>query len=111
MKARHTNKNQKIIAPILGFISALVIVYSGFVNALIAFFLVGAIPGTSWSVSPIIMLLFFGAASWLLLFHFVITKVLQSTIGKLIIVSIRQIPDRLNRWVQRFLTKAEAPAK
>lgn len=58
---------QPFVAPIIGLLLALVIVYSGFIHVLVAFFLVGAIPGTLLSISPTIMLIFFVGASCLVI--------------------------------------------
>lgn len=61
------DSTRPFFAPLLGFLLALIIVYTGFVNTLIAFLLVGAIPGTLMSISPTLMLLFFVATSCLAL--------------------------------------------
>lgn len=53
------NKNQDVIPALLGFIFALAIVYTGLLNSLIAFLVVGAIPGTALSISPFIMMILF----------------------------------------------------
>lgn len=66
MKTR-PDSTHPFFAPLLGFLLALVIVYSGFVHSLIALLLVGAIPGTVMSISPTLMLVFFAAASWVTL--------------------------------------------
>jgi hypothetical protein len=55
----------------ISFVLALIIVYSGFLNALMAFVLVGAIPGTSLSISPSIMLVACAAIGWLIVFGYI----------------------------------------
>lgn len=61
---------------------ALVIVYSGFLQSLLMFLIIGIIPGTTISVPPTIMLVAFIAISWLLIFRFSITKITNYIIQK-----------------------------
>lgn len=62
MRARFSKK-EDLVPAVLGLILALAIVYAGLLNSLIAFLVVGAIPGTALSISPyVMMLLFLGLA-------------------------------------------------
>lgn len=61
----------KLFTLTISFILALVVVYSGFLNTLMAFLLVGAIPGTSLNISPSIMLAMCTAIAWLIVFGYI----------------------------------------
>lgn len=75
------DKKQTAILAI-SFVLALVITQSGFLNILIAFLLVGAIPGTPENVSPTVMLVLFAAIAWLFVFGLSITKMTNMLVGK-----------------------------
>lgn len=60
---------QKIITLIVSFSLALVIVYTGFLNSLLAFLIVGAVPGTDYTISPTILLAVYGALLWIVFFR------------------------------------------
>lgn len=51
---------------------------SGVLNSLLIFLVIGAIPGTSISISPNVMLLIAGAGLWALLFHLTAGKFISS---------------------------------
>lgn len=61
------------------FIVALILVLekTSILNALLLFFLVGAVPGTSYSVPSGIMLSFIILSTWVLVFHFAAIHTLQ----------------------------------
>lgn len=73
---------QTAITLAISFVLALVIVYSGVLHVLVAFLLVGAIPGTTISLPPVIMLTLFGAIAWLLFFRWSIIRLMESAVKK-----------------------------
>lgn len=73
------------------FIALIVLVESGVINSLIAFLLVGVVPGTDIVINPNTMLLIIAAAAWLFLVH---TTILG-------MVNIRTLRKLVNKHTER----------
>lgn len=82
----------------LGFLLAVIIVYSGFINTLLALFLVGAIPGTNMNIDPTIMLIGFATIALCVLFQ---------TSSK----SLRRTTTKKRRQMQRVARKRVMPKR
>lgn len=67
-----------VIISILVFVSVLILSESGVLNSLLVFLLIGAIPGTSVTISPTLMLTMAGAGLWVMIFHFTAGKFISS---------------------------------
>lgn len=50
---------------------------SGVADSLLAFLLVGAVPGTSYSLSPTLMLAAIAAITWVILFNIMVVKIID----------------------------------
>lgn len=71
-------KNQKIIMPlIVSFALAIVVVYTGFVNVILEFIIIGAVPSTSYKIPATIMLVACGAIAWLMISYMAIDSVIK----------------------------------
>lgn len=84
-----------ILASILG---TYILVESGVVDSLLTFLLSGAVPGTSLTISPNLMMIGFGAAAWLVLIH-------MTALGTLNIVTIRRHINRHHKRKERMPKK------
>lgn len=67
-----------IILSSIVILTAALLVESGVLNALIMFLLMGQIPGTSYSISPSVMLLLLGTVTALILYRVTAVKILRS---------------------------------
>lgn len=67
-----------IVVSMLILIIVSILSKSGVLNSLLIFLLVGAVPGTSVSISPSLMLLIVGAGFWAITFHFTAGKFITS---------------------------------
>ena len=71
---------------------------SGITDSLMAFLLVGAIPGTSYSLSPGIMLLIIALTAWLLIFRVAAISIISflriDHLAKVHLQQKRQLPKR-----------------
>jgi membrane protein implicated in regulation of membrane protease activity len=77
MNTRNRSITKKVSLVALAVALLIVIEKTSILNALLLFFLVGAIPGTSYSVPSGIMLSFIILATWVLVFHFAAIHTLQ----------------------------------
>lgn len=77
MNTRNRSIIKKISLVALAVILIIVIEKTSFLNALLMFFLVGAVPGTNYSVPSGIMLSFIILATWVFVFHFAAIHTLQ----------------------------------
>ena len=68
IEVRKMNKN--IAVALFSIIGCIILVQSGIFDALVAFLLVGAIPGTAYSIPPAFMLLLIATIGWLLIIRF-----------------------------------------
>lgn len=75
-KVEYLNRRNVAIA-VAVLVGYLALVKLGVVNALIAFLLVGAIPGTNVNVPSSVMLLVMIVAMWLIIFRFAALKTLH----------------------------------
>lgn len=83
---------------IIAIAGVFVFVESGVLDALLTFLLSGAVPGTSLTISPNLMMVGFGAIAWLVL-------VRMTALGTLNIVTIRRL------ITERHERKARMPKK
>lgn len=74
--------NQKILLIMVAVVGLAFLIESGIFNALFAFLLVGAIPGTTYSIPPAFMLLLIIAATWALFFRFAAIETFYSVVKK-----------------------------
>jgi len=74
--------NRKIHLGLIVAVGLALLIESGIFNVLVAFLLVGAIPGTTYSIPPAFMLLLIIAVSWALLFRFAAIETFYSVVTK-----------------------------
>lgn len=67
-----------VIISILVLTIVVVLSESGVLNSLLIFLLIGAVPGTTITISPSLMLLTAGAGFWAVIFHFTAGKFISS---------------------------------
>jgi uncharacterized membrane protein len=62
---------EQILLTLIAIISGLILIESGIFTSLLNFLLVGAIPGTTYSVPPAFMLLLIFTVSWIFVLRFI----------------------------------------
>jgi uncharacterized membrane protein len=77
-------KKAVIIASLILFVY-IVLSESGVLNALLVFLLVGAVPGTTITISPNFMLLGIGIIAWLVLFNLMAVRIANFATSKRLI--------------------------
>lgn len=82
------------IVTILGFLVLLALSESGIINSLMYFILVGAIPGTAYTVPAGLMLLLIALASWLIIFRFTALNIILRRVTKQHIDAKKRMPRR-----------------
>ena len=75
-----------------------ILVESGIIDSLLSFLLSGAVPGTTLTVSPNLMMVGFAAIAWLVL-------VRMTALGTLNIVTIRRLVTRHHKRKERMPKK------
>lgn len=67
----HVKLKQKILLALIALVGVALLFESGIFNALLYFLLVGAIPGTAYSIPPAFMLLLVISLTWVIIFRFI----------------------------------------